>query len=154
MEWSGWGEMYANRVVPADVVEHLARAYTHRFVTAVGHPEVWSGIDVQVQRQYAEHRASREHAQRQAEQLLRRLLSPMQVEHYRAHLCFRVRGSQGGLYEIAHGYSGNVYEIEPSYGRRYCAHPPMNVPVEAAMVGQLLMINTDESGFLRVAIPQ
>lgn len=70
-----------------------------------------------------------------------------------------VTGSHGGRYVVTMGYSGNVWRIGPKGGLSisFCAHPPMTVngavevPVEVAMIGQILALQADEPGFLRVA---
>lgn len=153
MEWSAiQDEIYVQQMVSAGMMEHLARVYRQRVRVATD--DVWLDVNATIQRQCAEQQAARVRARRQAEQLLLRLLPPVEVHRYQAHSFFHVTGSLGGLYQISHGYSGNICQVMPHHGRRYCAHPPMNVPVEAAMVSQMLMISTDEGGFLRVAIPQ
>ncbi|MBT2213488.1 hypothetical protein [Actinomadura sp. NEAU-AAG7] len=69
-----------------------------------------------------------------------------------------ITGSHGGRYAVQTGYSGNVYrlDVKGQPFTSYCAHPPMiagtrDVPVQVAMVAQILAIQTDEIEFLRVA---
>lgn len=86
-----------------------------------------------------------------AEALLLSLLPPREQERYRVAKEFFVTGSEGGLYLIRHGVTGNVREAHS--GHQWCAHLPIyrDADIELSMVAQLLNITTDESGFLAVA---
>jgi hypothetical protein len=107
----------------------------------------------QVQRQ-ADERTQR---RRQAEARARALLLSLLTEDARATFAdtgvIHVVGSAGGRYRIERGYSGNIH----GGGREYCAHPRMTspegdrMPMEDAMIAQMLMIQTDEPGFLEIA---
>lgn len=78
------------------------------------------------------------------------ILTEQQRQDYVTRSTFTVHGSANGTYQISHGHTGNIYRMP--YGPSLCAHPPMQgMPTEAALIGQVLMIRTDELGFLRVA---
>lgn len=122
------------------------------------HADVWSAFAAERSARSAERLAQsaarvdqQRRMQEQAQQWLLDLLPRSEQDRYRAERRFEVTGSAGGLYEIHHGYSGNIFLMRPER-RRYCAHPPItDAPVESAMVAQYLAISTDERAFLRVA---
>ena len=86
-----------------------------------------------------------------AEALLLSLLPSQERARYRMNREFLCTGSEGGLYLIRHGVTGNVHRM-PS-GQQLCAHIPIyrDVDIELSMVAQLLTISTAERDFLAVA---
>ena len=82
------------------------------------------------------------------------VLSRLQRESLERIGSLRVVGSEGGIYTVAIGHSGNIRRGNTWF----CAHPMMQngyhiLPVWVAMMAQVLMIKTDERRFLEVAIP-
>jgi hypothetical protein len=86
-----------------------------------------------------------------AEALLLSLLPSSERERYGATKEFLCTGSDGGMYLIRHGVTGNVVMM-PS-GQQLCAHIPIyrDADIELSMVAQLLAISTAEHDFLAVA---
>jgi hypothetical protein len=86
-----------------------------------------------------------------AEALLLSLLPSQERARYRMNKEFLCTGSEGGLYLIRHGVTGNVHRM-PS-GHQLCAHIPIyrDADIELSMVAQLLTISTAERDFLAVA---
>ena len=91
-----------------------------------------------------------------ARELLLSLLTPEQVAMFAAHDYFELVGSDGGTYRIRLGVAGNVRLLEEGEEVEHlCCHAPTSVrddngtflgtlPKEDVMVGQLLMLRTDE----------
>lgn len=98
-------------------------------------------------------------ARERARETLRSLLSPAEQAHYHRAKEFFVDGSAGGRYLVREGHIQNVFQLseDPSEPRvRLCAHPAMysadgSLPVEDAMIAQLLMLRFDEPAFLALA---
>jgi hypothetical protein len=104
---------------------------------------------------YEQRNAEQAAAKERATELLMSLLSEDNQRRFRSFLRIRIRGSGGNEYEIARGWQGNVRRSD---GARLCAHPNMycnqtrrGLPAEDAMIAQILMLQTDEAAFLRVA---
>lgn len=92
-------------------------------------------------------------AVKRAKKLLRSLLSPKQKRELTERQQFSMVGSEGGIYEIRQGRSGNVYRVDKE-GRRdmsYCCHPREYVPDEDTMLAQKLALETDEGAFCELA---
>lgn len=88
-----------------------------------------------------------------AEELLRSLLTPEQIDNLEKQSAIIVKSEMGKQYRIKRGWSGNVEELDDS-GKpiaSYCAHPGEVVPRADNMVAQLLMLKTQEAEFLRTA---
>lgn len=88
---------------------------------------------------------------KRARRLLMSHLTDYQRRMYRKHRYFHVVSEKGKKYRIKHGDTQNVYLLEKGKeAKRFCIHPS-NVPVEDAMLAQLLMLETDEHAFLKIA---
>ncbi len=116
-------------------------------------------------------RAARLEAERKAEALLLRHLSPEQREEYQRTKSFTVKLPSGALYRINKGRAGNVelmaaelptivgaspnVEVVANQGfiarERLCIHPDLLVPDCDNMLAQKLMLETDEQNFRRIA---
>lgn len=127
----------------------------------------------QWERREAENRVRREQeiarqrvAKTKAAELLKSYLDPEQVAQYDRDETFNFVGSMGGKYQIADGYSGNVYLMHPENGQRVaslCAHPMLDVydddrrerlgslPTPDSMLAQFLALSTNEVGFHEIA---
>lgn len=85
--------------------------------------------------------------------LLVQCLSSAQRTEFDRSRAFTVRGGQSGRqYRINYGTTGNIAVLTRS-GRveyRLCAGPT-GIPVPAVMLAQKLMLETQESDFLRIA---
>lgn len=100
-----------------------------------------------------------ERAQERARALLLSLLSEGERQRYADSNEVIVTGSHGSRYKVTHGYQGNVYRIDEGGNvlASYCAHPRMHIgydetlPMEDAMIAQILTIRTNEEEFLRIA---
>jgi hypothetical protein len=92
-------------------------------------------------------------ADKTAEELLMSCLSKEQQAELRLHDYFHVVGARSGRrYCIKRGRAGNV-SWRPSLGPaiRYCIHDSAGLPAADTMLGQKLMLETDEDEFLRIA---
>lgn len=99
-----------------------------------------------------------EQAQERACALLLALVCEEERRRYADRHEVIVTGSHGSRYKITHGYQGNVYRLDKrgNIVAGYCAHPRMHtgdgrLPMEDAMITQILAIRADEAEFLRVA---
>jgi len=84
--------------------------------------------------------------------LLLRCLTPAQRAEFARSNAFKVRGKSGQQYRITYATTGNI-EVLAQRGivdRRLCAGP-VGVPIPAVMLAQKLMLETQESEFLRIA---
>ncbi len=88
-----------------------------------------------------------------AEALLLENLTPTQRSTYQRDQYIPVVSDDGKrTYRITRGVSGNVQLVEGNKVRyRFCIHPPDDSPVPDVMLGQLLLLKTDELEFLRIA---
>jgi hypothetical protein len=112
-------------------------------------PEATAARLKQIEEQQAKHKA----ASLRAENLLFTILTPSQVRQYTDDEYFDVQIS-GRTYRIRKGYSRNIELIEAGKPvAKYCAHPEdaYHTPAPDAMLAQLLMLQTDEQGFLKLA---
>ena len=84
--------------------------------------------------------------------LLVRCLTPAQRAEFKASNAFKVRGESGQRYRITYGTTANVEVLSQSgrVVRQLCAGP-LDVPTPALMLAQKLMLETEESAFLRIA---
>jgi hypothetical protein len=102
----------------------------------------------------AEQEAKRKAASLRAEHLLFTILTPSQVKQYTDDACFDVE-VDGRVYRLhSNSRSGNVVLLENGKPKfKYCAHPrdAHDVPIPDVLLGQLLMLQTNEPEFLRLA---
>lgn len=91
--------------------------------------------------------AERQAANACAEELLVSCLDDVQRREYRETGQFHVRSPAGRSYLIRHGYAGNVERD----GSKFCIHADPGLPHADQMLGQKLMLETDEAAFLRIA---
>lgn len=95
-------------------------------------------------------------AQRKAERLLLQHLTSEQRDEYTRLKRFTVIGSDGRLYRVNRGRTGNVELIEATNEgvfalERFCIHPSERVPDEDTMLAQKLLIESDLAAFRRIA---
>ena len=85
--------------------------------------------------------------------LLVHCLTPAQRTEFARSSTFKVRGESGQQYRITYGTTSNVEVLGPSgtVARRLCAIPAGDLPIPAVMLAQKLMLETQESEFLRIA---
>lgn len=105
------------------------------------------------QEQAAEERKKREAAEARAKTLLEENLALKERERLRKDGHFIVHGRSGCRYRIRKGHSGNIDVIDKNgiITHRLCAHPAEYVPDHDTMLTQKLMLESDESEFLRIA---
>lgn len=123
--------------------------------------------EVERVRRCREREQRRRDAHRKGLKTLRRMLNPEQLQEYEARGAFKVKGSEGNLYEIdtTYGYSGNVHWIDSKNSARlgsFCCHPEMygkdlqgesdQLPVSDAYIAQKLVLEADELTFLRTTV--
>ena len=84
--------------------------------------------------------------------LLVRCLTPAQREEFARSNAFKVRGESGQQYRITYATTANIEVLGQSgiVGGQLCAGP-VGVPIPAVMLAQKLMLETQESEFLRIA---
>lgn len=109
------------------------------------------------QREQARITEARSKANDRAENLLRENLSAAQREELTLKGFFTLKTIQPSgeerVYRIGRGRSRNVQQVDAS-GRvlkTLCAHPTANVPDADTMLSQKLMLETQETDFLRIA---
>jgi hypothetical protein len=85
-------------------------------------------------------------------ELLTRCLSPTQRAEFDRSNTFKVRGASGREYRITYAATANVEALTERglVERRLCAGP-VGVPIPAIILAQKLMLETQESEFLRIA---
>jgi hypothetical protein len=98
-------------------------------------------------RQIQEARRVRAEGNLRAEELLRSCLTEVQQSQLQRHGWFEVTAASGRAYRVYRGYAGNVI----SEGQRFCIHGSPDLPDADQMLGQKLLIETDEATFLRIA---
>lgn len=89
-----------------------------------------------------------------AEVLLRRILTPKQIEDYDLHKRFEVRSQSGKIYRLHKGKCRNILLLLPNgqeSRQGYCIHPRESVPVADVLIAQKLLLEGDEESFLRTA---
>jgi hypothetical protein len=83
--------------------------------------------------------------------LLVRCLTATQRADFAHTHAFEVRGESGQHYRITYGKRANIQVLAPSgIVRRLCAGP-LDVPAPAVMLAQKLMLENQETEFLRIA---
>ncbi len=95
----------------------------------------------------------RKAAEQRAKKLLLQNLNLEQKLAYNREKKFQVKAPSGKLYEIRHGWAGNVDELNPQ-GKpinRFCIHPRMQVPIPDSLLAQKLLLETDEEQFRKTA---
>jgi hypothetical protein len=97
-------------------------------------------------RRHRERAAARLEAEARAEDLLRECLNKEQAEQLERNHAFRVRGSRGGVYEIAHGVAYQINEERNRRSHSICIHGS-GVPEPDNMLAKKLMIEADEERF-------
>lgn len=103
-------------------------------------------------------------AEKVARTTLERMLNEDQLKQLADHGYFEVIGNLGTRYRLyANAYSGNVYWIDETgfAAGNFCAHPDTagrsldgkrgRLPVSDSVIGQKLMLETDEARFLSLA---
>lgn len=85
-------------------------------------------------------------------ELLVRCLTPAQRAEFARSNAFKVRGKSGQRYRITYGKTANIEVLAESgvVVGQLCAGP-VDVPTPAVMLAQKLMLETQESEFLRIA---
>lgn len=86
-----------------------------------------------------------------ARELLRSLLNAEQRADYDNSSSFTVHGSLGNRYRIHPGVVANVTLMHHHGIAHLCAHPRGDLPYADVAIGQMLALETDERGFLRIA---
>jgi hypothetical protein len=84
--------------------------------------------------------------------LLVRCLTPAQRTEFERTSAFKVRGKSGQQYRITYATTANIEVLSQSgmVVSRLCAGP-LGVPISAVMLAQKLMLEAQESEFLRIA---
>ncbi len=151
--WVSWCDYYTQRVsyrgAPAATAEQVEMVRSLRERQRVNY-----------ERQQAEYAAERERlaaerklADEKADQLLRDVLTPEQLEEFAALQYFTITSQSGKRYRIRLGRAGNIEELDeagnPSH--KICCHPADNVPDKDTIVVQKLLLEHDEVEFLRQA---
>ena len=148
--------------MPADPRDVLA--YGDRIAAGAVHPDIndWPAEFTDDDRRTAlawavySLKFKRSAADRKALRLFASWLSPAQRAEYRRNRCVKIRGSAGGTYRV-HPQTGTTRRVE-LHGSRwfgkasYCYHDPDgDLPKADVALAHVLMIQTDEPGFLAVA---
>lgn len=118
----------------------------------------WAAIREERERERELRDVLQAEARATAHALLALVLSPAQLASYAASRYFDVEGSDGGVFRIHHGTSGNIAQIvEGREVNRLCVHPQLwapsddasgygYLPTEDCLAAQALAIMHDELG--------
>lgn len=98
-------------------------------------------------------RLEKEAAREKAEALLRETLDKEQREQFDKTKWFFVISQSGRRYRIRRRWAGNIDEVDQAdmIVAEYCIHPQERIPTEDSMLVQKLMLEADESRFLKIA---
>jgi len=109
-------------------------------------------IAAQVERQTTAAKVLRDEADKKAEALLLRHLTPEQRAKYTEARYFELR-TKSGLYRLYKGWAGNVARIGPDgqESDRFCIHPERAVPEADNLLSQKFMLEFEEDRFLKIA---
>jgi hypothetical protein len=115
-------------------------------------PVFYQQADTSQQKADREKRAHEtEVAASRADLLLMEFLSHDQAEQYKREKKFELT-INGRIYRVHKGRSGNIQLIEGGKPvARYCAHPEIWTPDGDTLIAQMLMLQTDEAQFLKIA---
>lgn len=95
----------------------------------------------------------RQIADAKAKELLIQFLTPEQTAMLETMKAIAVQSVTGKQYRIRKGWAGNIDELNErgEVVARLCVHPNINIPEYDNMLGQMLALQTDEAGLLRIA---
>lgn len=155
-------------MVEAENVEATAFGDCYARTLPTGREVPINAAVLERERARQEEARKRDEARRVVEKVARttleRMLDEDQLKMLKECNCFEVIGNLGTRYRIeANAYSGNVYWIDEAGFRagNFCAHPDTagrsldgkrgRLPVSDSVIGQKLMLETDEARFLSLA---
>lgn len=141
--WQSWVEY-------DDTIGQEARR-AHRVVSEEERAR-WRARELELEAQAAQLRAKRIAADARAEELLKLVLNPQQRDELARNNRFHVRvGAR--RYRVDRGQHGNVKLLDDQDRvlESYCIQPKGGLPDADAMAAQVLLLETDEATFLRVA---
>lgn len=152
--WTDWNLAYGTTATIT-----IQGAYTARNVVSVAAPPPTAEeleARAEADRLRAERRREREAevaaARERAEALLLSCLDEEQRKELHSHNRFHVTAPSGRRYCINRGRAGNVSARDRANRLvRYCIHDYVGLPDADTMLGQKLMLETDEAGFLATA---
>ena len=100
-----------------------------------------------------EDRKKQADAEEIAKKLLLTLLDKAQADSLEKTKKFTVKAKSGSVYEIRHGWAGNVSKLDEKGqpNTLYCIHPGIQIPRYDNMIAQKLLIESDEKRFLAIA---
>lgn len=141
--WQNWAEY-------VDTVGQEARRQ-HRVISEEERAR-WRARERELEAQAAQLRVQRDAANAKAEELLKLVLTPQQREELARHNRFHVRVGPR-RYRVDRGQHGNVKLLgeRDEVVESYCIQPKGGLPDADAMAAQVLLLETDEATFLRVA---
>lgn len=117
----------------------------------------WEAIRAENERLRKERDLLQRTARAEARKLLAIVLTPAQMDTYLRNHYFDVVGSEGGVYRLHHGTSGNIRRlIGGEEVNMLCVHPTMwtgegYLPTEDSLAAQALAIMHDERGAVLTA---
>lgn len=136
--WSGWVTVNGRTYTPVNETEETKRLRLER--------------QAEAKRQQEERERKQKEANERADNLLKSFLAPEQVEQLDKIRCIIVTTPKGNTYKISRT---NVEELNPDGKAQasFCIHPDysLNLPSGDSMLAKLLMLETDEKKFLRIA---
>lgn len=171
--WRGWfqDEGYIpgyNAPLPDEFVEYerpvfagasLARARVHARTE-----DEWTVIREERERERAQRDVTQREAREEARRLMRVVLSADQMAQYESLGYFEVVGSEGGLFRIYYGTSGNLKQVVNGLEiNALCVHPDLTdhrsyegegygyLPTEDCMIAQAFALMHDELGTVATA---
>lgn len=119
----------------------------------------WDAIRAENERLRAERDRRNAAARAEARKLMAFVLTPAQLESYDRHGYFDVVGSEGSVFRLHHGTSGNVRQlVDGQEINRLCVHPRLlshdgegYLPTEDSLVAQALALMHDEASAVDIA---
>lgn len=136
--WSGWVTVKGYTYTPVNETEETKRLRLER--------------QAEAKQQQEERDRKLKEANERADNLLKSFLTPEQVEQLDKLKCIIVTTPKGNTYKISRA---NVEELNPEGKPQasFCIHPDysLNLPSGDSMLAKLLMLETDEKKFLKIA---
>lgn len=136
--WSGWTTVNSYKYTPINETEETKRLRLER--------------QAEARRQQEERERKQKEANERADSLLKSFLTPEQVEQLDKLKCVIVTTPGGNTYKIERA---TVKELNPEgkVKASFCIHPDYSfgLPSGDSMLAKLLMLETDEKKFLKIA---
>lgn len=142
-----------NRIIPQDAVEPINVSlpeYVHE-TSLIQDTNKTCSCERLLNRAWRSEKAKQRLMERVSYRLLRRHLSPQQLDDFRKHRRFDVVTSSGRRYRIAPNRLVEELDNDDKTIAGYCIHPVGGYPAGDVMLSQKFLLDTDEESFLTIA---